>query len=473
MKKFATVLVVLGLLALGGQSFAEMCAIDPVPAATLLLPYFEVDTAADPGVGRTTLFSVNNASAAPTIAHVTIWSNWSVPIIDFDIYLTGFDVQTVNMYDIIVSHVLPRTADPAGDGADTISPHAGAFADNPMWDDVTFGGLSTGACPLPYPAGAIGATAADRLDGLTGDPLNSGACVGDPIEAGLAVGYVTIDDVNACNLLFPNAPGYFVNGGVGTASNDNQLWGDFFIVDPANNFAQAENLVHIEADDFFTAESTPTNYTFYGRFTLGACLGCDNREPLGTTWAPRYINGGVFDGTDFLVWRDSTSSNANDNGVSCASGPDWFAGVGLNEVEVIAFNEAEDAVRLCQLGPGGVISPPEPGSDDACFPYETQRVPVGGPGPGRAADLVPPFNFGWMYLNLNVGLDAFASDVDFGSDTQLAQSWVGQIHSAAGRYSGGYTAVELTSACDDLNPTLYDVWCIGEPGDPYNSPGCL
>lgn len=459
MKKFAIVLAILGLFALGGQSFAEMCALDPVPAASLLVPYFEVDTTAAAGVGRTTLFSVNNASAAPTIAHVTIWSNWSEPVIDFDIYLTGFDVQTINLYDIIVSHVLPNTADPAGDGADTISPHGGAFSDNPEWDDIVFGDLDTSECPLPYPAGAIGATAADRLEGLTGDPLNTGACLGDEIEPGLAVGYVTIDDANECSLIFPSDPAYFAAGGTGVASNDNQLWGDFFIVDPANNFAQAENLVHVEADDFFDEFSTPTGYTFYGRFTnsgstVNPCLGCDNREPLGTTWAARYITGGVFDGTDYIVWRDSTSSVATGAGYTCGVGPTWFP---LNETEVIAFNEAEDAVRLCQLGPGGVISPPEPGSDAACFPYETQRVSVG------EDDLVPPFNFGWMYLNLNINDVGIAGDVDFGSEGDIAQSWVGQIHSAAGRYSGGYTAVELTSACDDLSPTLFDVWNIGEP----------
>ena len=48
-------------------------AIDVVPAATLLLPYFEVDLANPDGV--TTLFSVNNASAAPQLAHVTFWTD--------------------------------------------------------------------------------------------------------------------------------------------------------------------------------------------------------------------------------------------------------------------------------------------------------------------------------------------------------------------------------------------------------------
>ena len=43
MKKIALCLALVSLLALGGSAFAEIGTIDDVPAATLLLPYFEVD----------------------------------------------------------------------------------------------------------------------------------------------------------------------------------------------------------------------------------------------------------------------------------------------------------------------------------------------------------------------------------------------------------------------------------------------
>ena len=59
MKKIAVCLALIGALALGGAANAEICTIDDVPAATLLLPYFEVDLNSTNGV--TTLFSVNNA----------------------------------------------------------------------------------------------------------------------------------------------------------------------------------------------------------------------------------------------------------------------------------------------------------------------------------------------------------------------------------------------------------------------------
>ncbi len=58
---------------------------------------------------------------------------------------------------------------------------------------------------------------------------------------------MTIDTVNNCTLRFPGDPGYFVAGGTGDATNQNVLWGDYFYVNPGQNFAQGETLVHIEA----------------------------------------------------------------------------------------------------------------------------------------------------------------------------------------------------------------------------------
>src|SRR4026209_246212 len=86
---------VVGLLAMSGRASAVIGTIDAVPAATLLLPYFEVDTNAADGVN--TLFSINNASDSAILAHVTVWSDQSVPVLDFDVYQTGYDVQSISM----------------------------------------------------------------------------------------------------------------------------------------------------------------------------------------------------------------------------------------------------------------------------------------------------------------------------------------------------------------------------------------
>ena len=119
MKKLVLCLALVSLVALGGQASAVIGTVDDVPAATLLLPYFEVDLANTNGL--TTLFSVNNASATAVLAHVVVWSDLSVPVLDFNIYLTGYYVQTVNMRDII-NGTLPRTASAGQDPGDTISP---------------------------------------------------------------------------------------------------------------------------------------------------------------------------------------------------------------------------------------------------------------------------------------------------------------------------------------------------------------
>ena len=50
------------------------CRVGNQPAATLLIPYFEVDLAHPKGA--TTLMSVNNSSSMPQIARVVMWTDW-------------------------------------------------------------------------------------------------------------------------------------------------------------------------------------------------------------------------------------------------------------------------------------------------------------------------------------------------------------------------------------------------------------
>ncbi|HEV7672396.1 MAG TPA: hypothetical protein VGS22_28080, partial [Thermoanaerobaculia bacterium] len=109
MKRAAVLCMLLGLAALLVPSGARgvICTIDDVPAATLLLPYFEVDLSNPNGIN--TLFSINNASATAVLAHVVLWSDLSVPTFDFNVYLTGYDVQSISIRDIF-NGTVPRTA---------------------------------------------------------------------------------------------------------------------------------------------------------------------------------------------------------------------------------------------------------------------------------------------------------------------------------------------------------------------------
>src|SRR5512142_1801663 len=105
MKKLS-VLVVLGLLAVAGTGYAVTCAQDNVPAATLLVPYFKVSRNGSAGTdipegGVDTMVAITNVSAINMIAHVTVWNKYSAAVLDFNVPLTGFDVATFRMKDIL------------------------------------------------------------------------------------------------------------------------------------------------------------------------------------------------------------------------------------------------------------------------------------------------------------------------------------------------------------------------------------
>jgi hypothetical protein len=437
--RVVTTLVVLGFLAFGGQAAAEICTIDDVPAATLLLPYFEVDLdangngvlceGADRGVN--TLFSINNASATAVLAHVTFWTDHSKPTLDFDVYLTGFDIQTISIYDIFCLGNLPRTASDGQDPSDTISPQG------PLSQDINF--ASCAALPYAQPT-LTGEALVSRRDAHIGEFATLfGGCMGADHGDNIARGYVTADTVSQCNLLFPSSAGYFSSG---IATNQNVLWGDYFYVDNVNNFAQGETLVHIEGcqpgDGYIGyvgngaghCPFAPGDYTFYGRYA--GLAGQDQREPLPTTFGSRFIQGGDFTGgTDLIVWRDGKTT---ETGASAAClPPSWFP---LAQTDVVGFDEQEQAEDLCQLD--DIVSPPF-GGELTCFPLEAGRYPVHGVAT-IGAPLNPSADFGWLYMNLNhtIAADPFPG---------VAQAWVTTVMDADSRFSVGFDAVALDNAC--------------------------
>jgi hypothetical protein len=115
MKRFLT-LALVGVLALGltSTAYATYCANDVVPASTLLFPFVQYDYVAgdDVGIdagnaGATTLFAITNVSNKAQIVHVTLWTDYSIAILDFNIVLTGYDVQTMNIRDILRDGIIP------------------------------------------------------------------------------------------------------------------------------------------------------------------------------------------------------------------------------------------------------------------------------------------------------------------------------------------------------------------------------
>ncbi len=418
-------LALLCLLGLTGAASAAICDNDVVPAATLLLPYFEVDL--DNSNGVTTLFSVNNASATAVLAHVVVWADLSVPVLDFNIYLTGYDVQTMNLRDILAG-ALPRTASDGQDPTDTISPQ-GLFS-----QDINFASC-TGLLPAPQlPANFV----QHLRQSLTGQssPFLGNRCAGRSFGDNIARGYVTVDTVNNCTLRFPADAGYFGPGGSGDATNQNVLWGDFFLVNPGQNFAQGNPLVHIEASGTNPETSVAGEYTFYGRYVNW--LATDNREPLATNFGVRYVNGGTFTGgTDLLVWRDS---KVNQQPFTCPAvfgvRPPWYP---LGQEGIVIFDE-EETPEVPQTFP---VSPQPPTNTVTPFPAETQRTAIGG------ADFPVPFDFGWLYLNLNTTVAAAGANPQ--EDPAAAQAWVVAVMDANGLFSVGFDAVRLDNACNALH----------------------
>ncbi|HEX6861828.1 MAG TPA: hypothetical protein VF414_03375 [Thermoanaerobaculia bacterium] len=444
MRRLVFVVLLCSLLLPAYRATAEIGTIDDVPAATLLLPYFEVDLKGPQGI--TTLFSINNASATAIVAHVTFWTDKSIPTLDFDVYLTGYDVVTINIRDIF-NGILPRTADDANDPTDQIS-HQGILS-----QDLNFPGV-TGPCgapgtlynPFPTPTLTTAFLNNHLRPAHTGGPSTAvfgGRCAAAFYGDNIARGYVTVDTVNSCNLSFVADPGYATT----ILAFQNVLWGDYFYVSPEQNFAQGETLVHIEAcapgngylgyvgNGAGLCPFATGDYTFYGRYASVA--GNDQREPLATTFASRFANGGAFDGgTDLIVWRDAKTQPTGANGpYNCATGEvAWFP---LGQTDVVAFDEEENPTDLCFQGDN--VSPALGGAD-ACFPLETQRVFVEG-GNVIADDMGVPYEFGWLYLNLN---HAITGDPFPG----VAQAWVTTVMDADGRFSVGYDAIQLDNTLE-------------------------
>jgi hypothetical protein len=257
----------------------------------------------------------------------------------------------------------------------------------------------------------------------------TGQCVGRKFGDNIARGYLTIDSTSQCVShivsLFPSSPGYFAPGGGGVANNRNELWGDYTLVNPGQNFAQSESLVALEAS---ATAFVPGDYTFYSRFVANTAA--DNREPLATNWAAPYAqHGGDGTHTDLLVWRDSTV--ANPFPFNCFfPGPSQF--FPLNLTDIVAFDSEENPTDITS-------NPPE----FPPFPGVAERVRVGDPGLPQVSP-----RSGWLYLNLNTLVPG--GQVPPG----VSQSYVTVIRSSQGRFSGGHSGIPLDDA---NNPITFPI----------------
>ncbi len=426
-KQPAITALVVGLLA-AGPAAGVIGTPDPVPAATLLLPYFEVDL--DSATGANTLVSIGNADAGPVIVHVTMWTDLSVPTLDWNMYLTGYDVITIDLRALFTSGTLPPT-EHAFDG-DSISPVGSLSL---VTDPATGVGPGSTSCngqlPLPVlPAFILNHIRAAHTG--QGSVIFSGLCSGVDHGDLVARGYLTFDNVNRCSLDFPSDPGYFVDGGLGVANDKNSLLGDFAIFNQSAGTGFAEPMVHLEAD----ASLGTGDYTFYRRYSGGA----DDREPLGTSFWARYNT----PGTRLLTWRDSKRTNFP---FSCAlTAPAPYP---LGAVQIVIFDEQENP----EVPESSPFSPAIPGQGILPFAWESGAVQVGG------ADFPSSFTAGWLYLNLN----SFVAGSQVPFEPAL-QNFVATVHEQSGVDVLGGRAFQLDNALDFSDAQL--PICDGAPDPP-------
>jgi hypothetical protein len=379
------------LLLLGSGVASADCRSGAQPAATLLFPYFEVDLSGT--TGRTTLIAIGNSlPSEPALAHVILWTDRGIATLAFDLYLTPNDVQTINLRDIFLSGSLPVTGGPGFEG-----------------------------CGTPITLPPLGeAERATLRNQHTGQPAGgAGLCWSSDAGGPVALGFVTVDAVNSCSasIQLPNDEGYFVNGGAGIASNENRLYGDFFLVDSAENFAQGGEAVHLVADATrFGGGLLPT---FYEMANLERN---DNRSPLPTRHRTRFLNGGLFDGgTDLLLFVPYPGFGF---GTPAECGQP-FGGV-CHQLRFRATNES------------GV-------SEEPFIVYDDE---YGGPVAARLAVGEPPLEVGFLFGHLDVDNQELLGCLVTPIGTERLQAHVMPVHSAEGRLSVGLNAIALESACD-------------------------
>ena len=177
------------------------------------------------GAGVTTFFTVVNSSDEPLEVRMDVFTNWGIHVLDTKVEFKGEEVKVFNLTQWVLDGQLP---------------------DRTMSSEE-----------LEHCQAALMGQASPKDD----------LFYSDEVGLELAVGYVTIRSVS------PSRP--------------NVLFGDYFVVDPIDNFAQGELLVDIDLS-----------------------IDCEN---LCTRRGLRFLQGAGFDeGTQVLIWSRQNGAPAAD-----------------------------------------------------------------------------------------------------------------------------------------------------------------
>ncbi len=427
----------------------DSCDVKVGPAATLLLPYFEVDL--NPTVpGRTTLFTITNVTRYPQIAHVTLWTDWAFPVLSFNLFLTGYDVQAINLYDVIVRGVI---APPSGTTPAT-TPGALSAAGGNLRSTI-----DCASNPALLPASIITAVRTALTTGVSNPGGTVRACTTAGGVHANAIGYATIDVVANCTNLLPSDPTYYLTD----LLFDNVLIGDYQQLGgsaagtgPAIAFDAAGNpMVHIRAvpEGGGAGANVPTGlpYTFYDRYTPFTTRTIDRRQPLPSTFAARFIQGGTGAfATNLTIWREGLTGA----GASCAS---YVNSASIAIAEFIRFDEHENPTTFF--------------IDTTCTPCRSPvPTPAAASSTNTASSTYPSIVGtdvgGWMYLNLNNGGGQVYSVTNHAGGTttsaptvfgtpRASQNWVTATmfgNAGGSRMTAEFDAAPLGNGCTPAAP---------------------
>jgi hypothetical protein len=506
MKKLLISVVAIGvLMAVATSASAITCTIDQKPAATLLVPYFRAAFNADgsPVVGANsydTLVTITNNSSAAMLAHVVVWNERSVPVLDFDIALTAYDSESMSMQQILIGN-LPQTPkdtdgtfiagyktnrgacqtggtttaiDKGDSGSNTTGNNYVRFvASNPPSNGDNQFTTTLYNDPSWSAGSAFGKALLDELD--QDDSLACGGNVGDGVVTGTVHGYVTIDHVNYCTLSFPNDVRYFDRDAIG---QENNLTGEVLFTTGNGIGTNGASTVNLEAspvnsfDPATTAAHNPLR-TFYARYWEGfdgttytnkgdttgpgtsgtpgettfpatSCIG-DCREPLGLRTESRYFIASGITTWDY-VWRASSNDEFGPQATADSDPPDLIDLKGdlsnpctetENSISATLVDENEGQVT------GGITPSPPPPGTTSNFPYETGRYNI----PGDA-NLSPP--------SQSVAGVAYYSFLETLPDGWADQAWVEyEFDGASAFVSARIPANQMDGGTDANNPIGY------------------
>ncbi|HWS71774.1 MAG TPA: hypothetical protein VN605_06645, partial [Thermoanaerobaculia bacterium] len=248
-----------------------------------------------------------------------------------------------------------------------------------------------------------------------------------------AVGYVTIDVISGCSGATPLHADYYRE----VLLFDNVLTGDYERINPnseTGNYAGGNPLVHLraipEGGSAGVAANVPMPYTFYDRYTPPEARKLDRRQPLPSSFAARFIEGGDTGFlTNLAIWREGVVGRSND---PCDYAKN--AKMPVPKASIVRFDEHENATVLAldQSMPSVSV-------------IATQKTPLLPPQAG-SGDVA-----GWLWLSLDHGGGRAAENNPY-SLNRPSQSWVTIQMYAEGRYAVDFDATALANGCTVAPP---------------------